>query len=217
MIKACIFDLDGTLLYTIDTIAYYVNETFQKYGFPEIPTAEVQKNVGGGARDLIKKCMRYVGAFGDDGLFERVYLDYKRAYDSDPFYLTRPYDSVPELIARLRADGISLGVFSNKPHAATVAVTRHFFGDAFSEVWGATPDFPLKPDPTRLFDMAARLGVEPCEIAYFGDMSGDILTGKNAGAGVVGAVGWGYESPDSLRTAGGRLFYSPTDILEVIK
>lgn len=217
MIKGCIFDLDGTLLYTIDTIAYYVNKAFQKHNIRQLSVDEVKQFVGGGARVLIDKCMRCAGGYTTEEFFEAVYADYKSAYDTDTTYLTRAYSGIPTLIRALGERGVKLGILSNKPEGATVAVAKHFFGDAFDLVFGGLEGFPLKPDPTRLLSMIDELGLQRCEVAYIGDMETDIKTGKNADVGLVLAVGWGYQPKGELEALGAdRVLENPLDILEVI-
>ena len=217
MIKLVAFDLDGTLLYTIDTIAYYVNKTFQKYGIRELSADEVQRFVGGGARTLIDKCMRYAGGYTKEEFFERVYADYKATYDTDTSHLTRAYSGIRELIGALGERGIKLGILSNKPEGATVAVAKRFFGDAFDLVLGGLDGYPLKPDPTRLLMMIEELGLDKSEIAYLGDMETDIKTGKNAGVGLVVAVSWGYQKKEELLALGAdKVVDNPLDILGAI-
>lgn len=217
MIRGCIFDLDGTLIYTIDTIAHYVNKTFQKYGIGQLTAAEILPIIGKGARDLIEKCMRRVGGYTTAEFFETVFADYKAAYDSQTNYLSEPYDGIRELICELMARGIKLGILSNKQHSATVAIAKHFFGDDFDLVYGAVDGCPLKPDPAMLNMMMEAFGLEKGEVAYFGDMESDIVTGKNAGVGLVGAVAWGYQKKEELLTLGAdRVFDCPADIAEVI-
>lgn len=217
MIKSCIFDLDGTLLNTINTLTHYVNKTLQKHGFGSLSADDVRAVVGNGARDLIKKCLALVGAEPSAEEFERVFSDYKAAYDTDLTYLTEPYAGIPELICELRRRGVKLGVISNKQHGATVPIVKKFFGDGFDSVFGAVDGYPLKPDPARLIWMAKEFGVELSEIAYFGDMGGDVITGKNAGVGIVGGVLWGYQDAGALAAFGAdRLFENPEDILEVL-
>ena len=217
MIKSCIFDLDGTLLNSIDTIAHYVNFTFQKYNIPSLTTDFIKEAVGNGARDLIRKCLLGSGAYRSDGFFERVYADYKSAYDAAPTYLTAPYDKIPELIGELRSHGILLGVLSNKPHSAVLPIVKHFFGDSFDLVYGGVDGYPLKPDPLRLLHMAEDFGVSPSEVAYFGDMVSDIKTGKNGGVGITVGVLWGYGGTEALISAGAdRLVENPMEIEEVL-
>ena len=217
MIKACIFDLDGTLLNTLDTITYYVNKALQKHNMRSLDSCEVVKCIGHGARYLIEKCMRLVGGYTTPEFFEEVFADYKRAYDADTSYLTEAYPGVTELIGRLRLGGVKLGILSNKPEGATRAVAEQFFGGAFDLVCGALEGYPLKPDPTRLNMMIAELSLDKSEVAYFGDMATDIETGIRAEVGRVFGVGWGFQSGEELKRLGAlAVFDNPMEITEVI-
>lgn len=217
MIKACIFDLDGTLLNTLDTITYYVNKALQKRGIKQLGSGEVVKCIGHGARYLIEKCMRCAGGYTTPEFFEEVFADYKADYDADTSYLTELYPGIKELVGRLRDGGIKLGILSNKPQSATRAVVEQFFDGEFDLVYGALDGYPLKPDPTRLNMMIEELSLDKSEVAYFGDMATDIETGRNAGLGQVYGVGWGFQSGEELKRLGAlSVFDTPMEIIEVI-
>ena len=217
MIKSCIFDLDGTLLYTLDTITYYINLTFAKHGINPLSTEEVRIIVGKGARDLISSSLRLRNEYRSDEFFENIFAEYKAEYEKNPTHLTVPYDGVPELIGELRRRGIKLGVLSNKPHDATLPIVEHFFSEGFDLVFGAVNGYPLKPDPTRLIQMTSDFDIDISELLYIGDMISDIKTGKNANAGAVGAVLWGYQTKEELLCSGADAFFEkPSDIVEAL-
>ena len=214
-IKCAVFDLDGTLLNTAKTIQYYLNLTLSKYNLPTVSEADTKRMVGNGARVLITRAMGERA--NDTELYGKVYRDYNEAYDADPYYLTEPYDGVPEMLTALREQGIILAVLSNKPNTAVCLAVDHFFENSFSVVRGAMDGNPLKPDPTSLFAMMSELNLSPCETAYIGDSEPDVLIAKNANVGLPIAVSWGFRTADQLRATGAGLLVShPRDILTIV-
>ncbi|MBQ8321384.1 MAG: HAD family hydrolase [Clostridia bacterium] len=205
MIKCCIFDLDGTLLNTLDTITYYVNVTLKNHNIEPITLDECKSFVGSGARNLIRRALASRG-ISDESLTDAYLGEYKSYYDSDPYYLTEPYPKIYELLDALKARGIRLAVLSNKQQTATSLAVEHFFGDRFDAVLGDGGDMPLKPEPDSAFYIMQKLGVTPSECAYIGDSDVDALTGINAGASLNISVLWGFRTEEELTRAGGRLF-----------
>lgn len=204
MIKCCIFDLDGTLLNTLSTIRYYLNETLKNNGIEPITREACQKYVGNGARKLILRALLEKG-IDDDATFNKVFSEYNAVYDADPYYLTEPYENISELVDMLISQGITLAVFSNKPDFATRSAISHFFPRKFKLVRGATDKTPLKPAPDGVFEILKELGFSPDECAYIGDSDVDVLTGKAAGVCKNIAVSWGFRSCDELGRAGAEI------------
>ena len=217
MIKYCVFDLDGTLLNTIDSIAYYVNKTLQNHKIKPITIDETKRFVGNGAEALIRRCLESRGAYHSEELLHAVHTEYKSQYDTEPLYLTTPYDGISELLVQLRAHGIKLAVLSNKPESAVVPIVESFFPGAFDLVLGAKAGYPLKPDPTRLFDIIKSFSASPSEVAYFGDTATDIETGLAAGVAVTVGVLWGFRDRAELSGAGADAIVShPSEITGII-
>lgn len=212
MISCCIFDLDGTLLNTLPTIKYYLNQTLMAEGLREVSDDECRRYVGDGARVLLERALRDRG-ITEPEMVEALLQRYMKAYDSAPLYLTEPYEGIFELLDRLAADGIRLGVVSNKPHNATVAVVRSFFGDRFDAVRGAIEGVPLKPDPTAPLELLGELGGIPEQAAFVGDTAVDILTAKGMGASLGVGVLWGFRDKAELDDAGANLTVKDTDEL----
>ena len=212
MIKAAIFDLDGTLLNTIDTITYYTNKTLQKYGVSAVSVEEVKYFVGEGSRKLIERALMSRGAYVSEK-FEEIHADYKNSYDKEPLYLTDVYPGIREALSALSSEGIKLAVLSNKPHSAALSVVESFFGDSFNAVWGAREGVPLKPDPRPLKSLISELGVEPHEVAYFGDTATDMKTGRAAGAAVTVGVLWGFRTEEELRVAEAEKIIASADMI----
>ena len=214
MIKCIVFDLDGTLLDTLDTILYYVNKTFEENGVEPITRDECRLFVGNGARRLLERALNSRGAYSKE-LFDKIFTEYNAAYNAEPYYLTRPYDGIVEVINTLRARGLKLGVLSNKPDFATRAAAHHFFGDAFDLVRGGIDGVALKPMPDAAFAMLDELGVTPEETAYVGDSDVDILTAKNFSPALFVSVLWGFREREELLALGAENFAESTD--ELIK
>ena len=210
-IKCAVFDLDGTLLNTAKTIQHYLNLTLSKYNLPTVSEADTKRMVGNGARVLITRAMGERA--NDTELYDKVYRDYNEAYDADPYYLTEPYDGVPEMLNALRERGIILAVLSNKPNTAVCLAVDHFFENSFSVVRGAMDGVPLKPDPTSLFAMMSELNLSPCETAYIGDSEPDVLIAKAASVGLPIAVSWGFRSEEQLREAGAERIFGDAESL----
>ena len=215
MFKAIIFDLDGTILDTIETIAYYGNLTLEKYGFAPIETKEYNFMAGNGAKHLIKSMLAASGS-EDVKMFEKVFADYNEAYNRDTLYKTKVYDGIRELISAAKEKGIKLSVLSNKPHEATVDVLSKFFDeDVFDVKLGAREGVPLKPDPMAAIELAKDLGVEKEECIYVGDTDVDMKTGKSAGFYTVGVL-WGFRGREELEKNGADVIVSqPSEIINL--
>lgn len=217
MIKYCIFDLDGTLLNTLPTILYYLNETLLAFGYPAATEEQCKSYVGDGARKLIERALFDRGETNGETV-TRILDVYKQAYDSSPLYLTEPYDGIPELIDGLLARGIRMGVVSNKPDFAARSVVSSFFGDSFCRVVGAREGIPLKPSPDAPLTLLDEMGGTPSECAFVGDTSVDILTGKNMKARLSVGVLWGFRDGSELTSAGADATVNrPEEILSLIQ
>lgn len=213
--KACIFDLDGTLTDTLPTIAHYVNLALAEAGLPQIEETERFCDfVGNGAAVLIERTLTYLGRYqGHDGLFDRVFSTYTKAYDEAPLYLTHTYEGMPELIDALRARGIRCAVLTNKPEFAGKEVVRHFYGDVFDTVSGDRDGVALKPAPDGLLSILDKLALQKEDALMIGDTGVDIATGVNAGVKTVGVL-WGFRKEAELVAAGATYIVGhPSEIL----
>ena len=214
MKKAIIFDLDGTLLNTLPTITFYVNDTLKAFGIGVLGEADVCRYIGHGAEWLIEQSLLHFGVT-DKAIFEKVLHHYKNAYDQAPLYLTEVYDGIFDLLAGLKEKGLVTAVFSNKPDSATRAVVSHFFREAFAHVQGAKPDVALKPAPDGVFAILEKLGVDKKDSLFVGDTIVDMETGENAGVETVGVL-WGFRDREELQR--GRASYivsTPNEILAI--
>lgn len=216
MIKLCMFDLDGTVLDTVGTIAYYGNLALKKHGIAPIEKKEYNFLAGRGARVLVRGMLEYHGAYSD-GLFERVFADYNEAYNKDVTHGTSIFAGLKEVLDALRAQGIRLAVISNKPDFAARTVAEKFYGKGYFDlVVGQREGVPLKPDPTAVLDVMRRLGVDPMECAYVGDTGVDMQTGQNAGVLSVGVL-WGFRGREELlRDGADVLVQNPQELYKYI-
>ncbi len=215
MIRACIFDLDGTLLDTLSTISHYANQTLKKFGLPAIPRERYRYLVGNGARVLLERM--FAETQGDPAVLDAAFTDYTESYEKEPLYLTAPYDGILNLLAELKCRNIKTAVLSNKPHLPTCAVIDAIFGDgAFDRCYGQREGVPIKPDPTALLALMDELGVRPEECLYIGDTATDMQTGRGAGAKTVGVL-WGFRDREELIESGGEiLLEDPMQLLDFL-
>lgn len=200
MVKLIIFDLDGTLLNTLPTIAFFGNKALAAYRLPPIDTERYKALIGNG-RDLLIHRMLAETDNDSSELYQKVGAAYDEAYESDGMYLTEPYDGINELLTELKNKGIRLAILSNKPDNVVEPIAETVFKGIFDEVWGKRADYPVKPSPDAAFEICKRVGVKPCETVFVGDTSVDIETGKNAGFTTIG-VEWGFRSRAELENAG---------------
>ena len=216
MIKLCIFDLDGTVLDTVHTIAYYGNYALQKNGIKPIDDEEYKYFAGNGAVNLIKRALRFRNCLTDE-IFEKVFADYNAAYNADTSYLTVPFDGIRKTLDAIKAHGIRMAILSNKPHFATCGVITSLFGEGYFDcVYGQREGVPIKPDPTAVFQIMSELGAKAEDCLYIGDTGTDMKTGKNAKLCTVG-VTWGFRAKEELLQNGAdQIIDEPCQLLDCI-
>lgn len=215
MIKYAIFDLDGTLCDTLEAIRHYVNITIKEYGADPISREECRTFVGNGAKKLIERAMSSRGIASE--LFWEIFEKYKSAYDANPYYLTKPYDGIPEMLRSLQGAGVGLAVLSNKQDGATRGAVRYFFGDLFSAVFGGREGIPLKPDKGAFDMILSELSATADEVAYIGDSEVDVQTIKAAEPALGIAVSWGFRTKGELISAGADVILdTPCAVLDYI-
>lgn len=197
MIKICIFDLDGTLAATQESIARPVNMTLALYGLPPQPVEAFNWYAGDGIKNALKRALNAAGDTDEAHLEEGLPLC--RAWmQEDPCYHAKPYDGIEQALEELKSKGIKIVVFSNKPHESAVGVVETIFGKGtFDHIQGQTDLIPIKPDPTGVYEILDMFGAAKDECLYFGDTNTDMKTGKNAGVTTVG-VTWGFRPRSEL-------------------
>ena len=213
MIRAVLFDLDGTLTDTLVDIADAMNRALRLHGLPEWPLEAYRYLVGDGAKKLAERAVR-----DRQELALSVQRAYQAYYETHTLVKTRPYDGVPELLRTLQEMGLKLAVFSNKPDADTKGVVAHFFPEIrWAAVRGQVEGVPVKPDPTGALAVARAMDVPPDEVLYLGDTSTDMQCALNAGMYPVGAL-WGFRTAQELEESGAAVLAAhPADVLTQIK
>ncbi len=215
MKKLCIFDLDGTVLDTVGSIAHFGNLALAKNGLAPIEPDEYRYLAGDGARTLVHRMLSRLDA-DDEETFTRVFCDYNAAYNASPTYLTEIFPGLRETLDRIRAHGVSLAIVSNKPDFAAKAVTEALWGkDYFAPIVGQREGIALKPDPTAVLDVVKSFDLTPADCIYVGDTSTDMHTGKNAGILTVGVL-WGFRAREELLATGADVVISRPEELEEI-
>ena len=197
-----LFDLDGTLLDTVDDMHGCMAYALRSLGYPERSREEIRSFVGNGIRKLAQRSLPDE-LQGDDAEVERLMNVYVEYYSAHSMEKTRPFAGIPELIAELNENGVCCGVISNKNDVMTAVMIRHYFGDAFGAVWGKKAEYPRKPDPTSVYALIRAFGCTPERTAYVGDSEVDIRLSENAGIdGLI--VSWGFRSHDQLTAQGAK-------------
>ncbi len=216
MYQACIFDLDGTLTDTLDSITYSVNLTLQEMGLSEITREQCRTFIGNGARYLMEEALKASGDACASRIDDAMEI-YGRVFGENCTYQVKPYDGIVELLAELKAEGIKLAVLSNKPHAQTKDVVAKFFGsDIFNYIQGQCDGIPRKPDPAAALMIAQQFGVSNQACVYIGDSDVDMETACAAGMASVG-VTWGFRSEEVLMTHGAEyMIHHPKELLSII-
>ncbi len=213
-IKAVIWDLDGTLLNTLDDLAASVNAALQANGMPTRSTEEVRAFVGNGIRKLM---VRAVPGGEENPAFEKALADFTSHYGAHSRDRTRPYDGILETLDALAAQGVKLAIVSNKIDFAVKQLSRAYFGERMGAAIGDDPSRARKPAPDSVFQAMRELGVTAQEAVYVGDSDVDVETARNAGLPCV-AVLWGFRDEACLRTAGAvHLAHTPHELLETVE
>ena len=212
MIRAVLFDLDGTLTNTLDDIADAMNRSLRLHGLPEWPVDAYRYLVGDGAKKLAERAVR-----GRRELALSVQREYQAYYQEHTRVKTKPYDGVPEMLRALQDRGIPLAVFSNKPDADTKNVVAYYFPEIrWTVVRGQVEGVPVKPDPAGALAVAEALGASPDDVLYVGDTSTDMQCALNAGMHPVGVL-WGFRTEAELRENGAeKLTAQPEDVLTML-
>lgn len=197
MTKLVIFDLDGTLLNTIEDLAHACNHALACCGCPPHEIQEYNMLVGRGITNLFKGALPPEKRTGEEiEKMRRHFLDYYGRHKCD---FTRPYPGICDMLDRLSSAGISLAVASNKYQEGTEQLVREFFGrQDFVCVLGQREGKPIKPDPSIISEAACHAGVTAAETVYCGDSDVDMQTGANAGVRTIG-VTWGFRTREELQ------------------
>ncbi len=214
--KGVIFDLDGTLVNSLDDIADSMNKVLATYGFPTHSTDTYKAFVGRGMTNLVIRALpedardaAQIGLCRDALLAE---------YGANYLNMTRPYAGIIDLLTELMRLKIARAVFSNKVDDLTKKIMAELFsGCDFAVVLGSGPELPEKPDPKGVLAISARLGIEPGDLIYVGDSDVDMQTARNAGMHPAGAL-WGFRTKEELVSNGAEfLLEHPMDLVPIVQ
>lgn len=210
--EAVIFDLDGTLLDTLEDLAAAANRMLDSNGYPSHPIDAYRHFVGNGAAMLVHRALpRAAISKETEKKCLTAFLDDYRQNWRDR---TRPYPGITDMLDELTAREIRMAVLSNKPHEITVQCVNHFFSRwSFETVLGQRPQVPKKPDPAGALETARLMDLSPSAFIYMGDTSIDMKTARAAGMFAMG-VRWGFRPADELQSGGARMLIDqPLDII----
>lgn len=213
--KGIIFDLDGTLLDTIQDISDSVNEVLTLYGYPNFNYDEYKLKVGNGLRNLF---INSVPEGTDDIILEDSYKLFLESYDKNYQNKTLPYEGIVEMLDEIDRMGIKIAINSNKRNDYTYKLALKFFENvSFVAIYGERNDIPRKPDPTAAIEILKFMDLEPEEVLYIGDSKTDIMTSTNAGMDGMGVL-WGFRSYEELNKYGAKyIVSSPMEIVNIVK
>ena len=191
--KLVIFDLDGTLLDTLDDLSAAVNHAMQQRGFPQHTRDEYMKMVGHGARNLMRQALPSAHK-DDEALIDAVLADFRAYYTAHIDVHTKPFPGIQNLLTKLHQEGVLLAIASNKFQEGTEHLIKEFFPEIpFVAILGNRPNFPLKPDAEVVGEVLRKTGIKREEAVMVGDSDTDMETAANGGIESI-AVSWGYRN-----------------------
>ena len=211
-IRGVIFDLDGTLLDTLEDLVNAANATLDRFGYPGHSSAAYRYFVGDGLKTLIERIVPEKNRSQTEivACMDTFLQIYGQSWDR----LSKPYSGVMEMLQQLQQAGLKLGVLSNKPHAFTsLCVNRYFAADTFDFVYGQREGMAKKPDPVGALEIAARMQLHPEQVLYVGDTATDMQTGQRAGMFTIGVL-WGFRERQELEdNKAGKIISHPSEIV----
>jgi len=216
MIRAVIFDLDGTLLDTLEDLADSGNAVLKAHGFKPHDVEAYRTFIGDGMSKLVERIFP-PDTVADPDVLEQRLLEYKAAYQDRWCNKTRVYDGIPELLAKLSELGVKTAVLSNKAHAFCLKCVDEYFGDrSWDAILGQREGVAQKPDAAGANDALEEMGVKSGEALFVGDSSVDMKTAVNAGIKAVG-VSWGFRDREELIASGASIVIdAPMDLVGVL-
>jgi len=213
--KAVLFDLDGTLLDTIEDLANSMNAVLFKSGFPMHDLEEYKYFIGDGLRNLVRRALPAENR--DDASVDSFVAAMSEEYSKRWAEKTRPYKGIPELLDELTRRNIRLSILSNKRDEFSKLIVAKFFPKwNFEVVFGERPSVPIKPDPSAAIEISALMGIAPKDFLYLGDSGVDMKTARAAGMYAVGAL-WGFRKKEELIAEGAmRVISTPLELIDIL-
>ena len=213
-IKAVIWDLDGTLLNTLDDLAASTNAALMQCGLPQRTTDEVRRFVGNGVHKLIERAVPEDGE--NHPKFQQVLDAFIAHYGAHSKDTTAPYDGIIDALDTLAQQGVKLAIVSNKVDFAVKQLSRDYFGSRMLSAVGDDPSRRKKPAPDSVLEAMRQLGVGTEETVYVGDSDVDVMTAHNAGIPCIG-VTWGFRDEACLRSAGDvHIAHTADELLDIV-
>lgn len=214
MIKAVLFDLDGTIADTLQDLAFGANYVLEQNGYDTHEIEKYKMFVGNGIPKLIERILPEQERTDEN--LQRIKKQFVEYYGVHYCDKTKPYEGVVDMLAQLKEKGIKIAVVTNKAQAMADAVVNKLFGESFCKVYGQREDVPTKPDPTLTHIAMKDLDVTPDECLFVGDSNVDMQTANNSGAKAVGVL-WGFRGEEELKAAGAKAIISyPAQLLELL-
>ena len=212
-IKGIIFDLDGTLVDTIEDIGDATNTLLKIHGYSQYTTEDFIRWIGNGAAKFIEEAM---GEEVEPVQLKNYVSEFKEIYRENLHNKSKLFEGVSELLDELTQRGIKLAILSNKPHHLTEAVVSFYLSKwDFKPVFGQRIDVPRKPDPAGAIEIAYLMGIETDRILFVGDSVGDLKTSVAAGMVPVG-VSWGYGLKQPSRVNGNTIIHHPQELISLV-
>lgn len=210
MIKTVIFDLDGTLLNTLEDLKEATNFALSQFGYPKRSLEEVRCFVGNGVKKLIERAVP-----SDCKNIDECLCIFKKNYSDNMCNHTVPYNGILKILSDLKADGVKIGVVSNKFDSAVKDLCKKYFGNLVDTAIGQSDDVPKKPAPDGVFKAMKELNADKNSTVYIGDSEVDVQTAKNSGLACIG-VTWGFRDKSDLAGAD-FIIDNPCDIINTIR
>lgn len=216
MKKLAIFDLDGTLVSSLEDITKSINKSFSDFKINPVTEYQCMNALGNGARNLVMKCLEYSGYnFESDIALQKIIDRYNEVYASSMNLNTVPFEGILEMLKNIRISGYKTAIVSNKPHAFTLKMSEDLFPGLIDITFGQSELFPRKPEPSVIYHTISKLNIDACDSVYIGDTDVDIMTAKNSGMMSI-AVSWGYRSRDVLEAKSPDYIVDSVEELEKI-
>lgn len=212
-VKLAIFDMDGTILDTLEDLQDSLNYCLEKMGYPLRSYEEVRSFVGNGIRKLIERAVPSGTSVEEIDKIHRMFMPYYEEHCADK---TRPYDGIVKLLTSLKEEGVITAVVSNKAHAAVLDLCKQYFDGLFDMAVGEQEGMAKKPAPDSVYYVLRELGFSKEEAVYIGDSEVDLATAMNSGLTPY-IVTWGFRDEDFLRQKGAEIIVStPEDLLKIL-
>lgn len=213
-LKAVVFDLDGTLMNTLEDIARIANQVLSELGYEEIEANKYRFFLGNGAGALLDSIHKEVDM--KESHIDSFDKEYMERYGKSEIGKEAIYPGIMNLLEGLKSKGIKLGVLTNKPHEIAIPLMEKVFPGVFDMVIGQEEGRPRKPDPSGFEIISKELNFQKNQVAYLGDTNTDMLTGKGFGAYTIGVL-WGFRDEEELIEAGADITIDkPEDFLKLI-